>query len=100
MRKQAGRLGAAVAAMGMVVVAAPGQALAAAGVSITPNDKGLPGLDALQTIVGSLVTVAVLAALTASRSPPCSPPYGRHGYARPPVASIRRSWVTDLDANG
>lgn len=35
----------------------------AAGVNITPNSSGLPGISALEKIVGSLIVVAVIAAV-------------------------------------
>ena len=63
MWKSVGRMAVAIAAAGATFVASSAPALAAAGVNITANDTGLPGLGQLQKIVGSLITVAVIAAV-------------------------------------
>jgi hypothetical protein len=63
MQKHLGRAVAAVVAAASTFVASSASAVAAAGVNITANDNGLPGLGQLQKIVGSLITVAVIAAV-------------------------------------
>jgi Family of unknown function (DUF6112) len=45
------------------VLAAARQLAGAAGVDITPNTTGLPGVAQLETIVGTLIVVAVIAAV-------------------------------------
>ena len=42
---------------------AAGPASAGSGVSISSNSSGLPGISALEKIVGSLITVAVIASV-------------------------------------
>jgi hypothetical protein len=42
---------------------APISLIGAAGVNITPNSDGLPGLAALEHLVGALLTVGVIAAV-------------------------------------
>ena|SRR5579864_2313615 len=37
--------------------------MVAAGVNVTPNSSGLPGIGELQNIVGALLTVSLIAAL-------------------------------------
>ena len=63
MWKFVGRAVAAVVSAGMTFIVFSSSAFAAAGVNITANDNGLPGLGQLQKIVGSLITVAVIAAV-------------------------------------
>ncbi|QTE28618.1 DUF6112 family protein [Pengzhenrongella sicca] len=47
----------------MSLISSP--ATVVAGITITPNSNGLPGIDALRTIVGAIMTVGLILAVLA-----------------------------------
>lgn len=51
--------------MPAILTAAPVLAGALADISITPNDTGLPGIAALRTIVGAVMTVGLICSVLA-----------------------------------
>ena len=92
MWKYVGRVATAVAAGGTTLVASSASAVAAAGVNITANDNGLPGLGQLQKIVGSLITVAVIAAVAGVLISAVMWAVGNHS-ANPQIAGRGKSGV-------
>ena len=92
MRKIVGRLLAVVTAGVIVLATSAPTALAAAGVNISANDNGLPGLSQLQTIVGSLITVAVIAAVAGVLISAVMWAVGNHS-ANPQIAGRGKSGV-------
>ena len=81
-----------VAAAGALLAAAPPALALPGGISISPNNKGLPGLNALQTVVGSLLTVALIVAVAAVAISGIAWAIGNHS-ANPVVATRGKSGV-------
>ena len=93
MGKHLGRAAAAiVVAVTGVLMAAPVALALPGGISISPNDKGLPGLGELQTVVGSLLTVALIVAVAAVAISGIAWAIGNHS-ANPVVATRGKSGV-------
>lgn len=63
-----------------------------AGVNVTPNSTGLPGIGELQTIVGALLTIGLIAALAGLTIAAAAWAIGSHS-ANPVMAGRGRSGV-------
>jgi Family of unknown function (DUF6112) len=67
-------------------------ALVAAGVNVSPNSTGLPGIGELQNIVGALLTIALIAALAGLAIAAAAWAIGSHS-ANPVLAGRGKSGV-------
>ena len=66
--------------------------LAAGGVNVSPNSNGLPGISELQTIVGALLTIALILALAGLALAAAAWAVGSHS-ANPVLAGRGRTGV-------
>jgi hypothetical protein len=82
---------AAVVGLGSPLVTAS-SAFAGSGVSISSNSSGLPGISALETIVGALITIGVVASVAGVVMGAAVWSVGNHS-ANPQVASRGKSGV-------
>jgi len=75
-----------------LLTTAAGPLVGAAGVNITPNSNGLPGVSQLENLVGTLVVVAVIAAVAGVLISAMTWAIGNHG-SNPQIVSRGKSGV-------
>ena len=93
LKRSAGRTAAVITGLAAPLAVGVGNALAAgSGVNITANSSGLPGLSAGEQIVGSFITVAVIASVLGVAMSAIVWSVGNHS-ANPQVAGRGKSGV-------